>query len=160
VRSIRKEIFRALYGVFAPDPYLHDFSILANVFSSVLYKTGGSGIIISESRDTILNHRLDAEWFALKSSSNARDKMERLNSLTVLGKTDNVAGLEIADLAVRRSNARLSEERTTMTGVLWRKSCSATMPGNTWDTVLLYCLKRQRLAPAAPAPTPVVIPHR
>ena len=59
--SIRKEAFRALYGVFAPDPYLHAFSILAEVFCSGLDKTGSSGIIISESRDTVLNRRLEAE---------------------------------------------------------------------------------------------------
>ena len=98
--SIRKEAFRALHGVFAPDPYLHAFSILAKIFCSDLDKTGSSGIIISESRDTVLNRRLEAEWFALKSSSAAEDRMERLNSLTILGKNDNVAGLEIADLVV------------------------------------------------------------
>ena len=98
--SIRKEAFRALHGVFAPDLYLHAFSILAEVFSSDLDKTGSSGIIISEGRDSVLNRRLEAEWFALKSSSAAEAKMERVNSLTILGKNDNVAGLEIADLVV------------------------------------------------------------
>ena len=84
--SIRKEVFRALYGVFAPDPYLHAFSILVEVFCSDLGKTGSSGIIIAESRDTVLNRRLEAEWFALKSSSAAESSMERLSSLTILGK--------------------------------------------------------------------------
>ena len=98
--SIRKEVFRALHGVFAPDPYLHAFSILARVFCSDLDKTDSSGIIISEGRDTVLNRRLEAAWFALKSGSAPEAKMERLNSLTILGKNDNVTGLEIADLVV------------------------------------------------------------
>ena len=98
--AIHKEVFRALHGVFAPDSYLHAFSILAEVFCSDLDKTGSSGIIISESRDTVLNRRLESEWFALKSSIAMEDRMGRLNSLTILGKNDHVAGLEIADLVV------------------------------------------------------------
>ena len=112
--SIRKESFRALHGTFAPDPYLHAFSMLVEILCSDLAKIGSNGIVISESRDTALDRRLEAEWLTLKSGSTAKAAMERLDSPSIRGKKDNITGLEIADLVVspvgRRVTGRSNHE--------------------------------------------------
>lgn len=112
--AIRKKSFRALHGMFAPDPYLHAFSMLVEILCSDLAKIGSNGIVICENRDTALDRRLEAEWLTLKSDGRSETVMERLHSLSILGKGDNVTGLEIADLVVspvgRRVIGRLNHE--------------------------------------------------
>ena len=101
---IRKHPFRELHGMFAPDPYSYSFSILVERFCTDVVKTSGDGLIIAEGRDAALNLHLELEWANLKTGGTASHSpgivTDRLRSLSIRSKKDNIAGLEIADLVV------------------------------------------------------------
>lgn len=74
--------------------------MLAEIFCSELAKTDSNGIITSEGRDTVLDRCLEAKWHDLKFGGTSESMLERVNSLSIRGKKDNITGLEIADLVV------------------------------------------------------------
>jgi len=64
----------------------------------------GTGVIVAEQRDATLDRQLELAWLDLKISGTANLSPSAINrriqSLNLRGKTDNIAGLQLADLVV------------------------------------------------------------
>ena len=101
---IDKRQYRSLYGAFAPDPYLTAFTTLVEKYCRNALLPGECGTIIAEGRDPVLDRLLLAEWNRLRDGGTANDPTHidanRVQNLYLRRKTDNVAGLEIADLVI------------------------------------------------------------
>ena len=73
---------------------------------ALLFEIGrdGSGVIVAEKRDPTLDRQLDIAWSNLKIQGTryiqAKDIGSHIVGLNLRSKTDNVAGLQLADLVV------------------------------------------------------------
>jgi hypothetical protein len=101
--AIRKEDHLARYGVAALDPYMLSLDVLVERFCFEIGHTG-SGVIVAEKRDPTLDRELDIAWLNLKVQGTryvqARDIESRIVGLNLRSKTENIAGLQLADLVV------------------------------------------------------------
>lgn len=102
--AIRKDHHLSRYGVAALDPYLLSLDILVERFCMDVGRIGGGGLIVAEKRGATLDRQLDLAWLNLKIQGTryvqARDIEERIVGLNLRAKTDNIAGLQLADLVV------------------------------------------------------------
>ena len=102
--AVLKFQFRDLHGIFAPDPYLHSFATLVERFCLDVVQADGSGSIVVERRDSVLDKFVEAEWNSLKISGTvncpASVVTNRISALELRSKRDKIAGLEIADFVV------------------------------------------------------------
>lgn len=69
--AAQKYSYRAFYGAFTPDPYLHCFSVLVERLCGDLLQSGNSGLIIAEGRDPVLDRGVRAQWDDLKTAGAA-----------------------------------------------------------------------------------------
>jgi len=101
---IRKKDHLSRYGVAALDPYLMSLDILVERFCFDVGDVSGGGLIVSEKRDPTLDRELDLAWLNLKIQGTrylrAVDIERRILALNLRAKKDNIAGLQLADLAV------------------------------------------------------------
>jgi hypothetical protein len=101
--AIRKEDHLARYGVAALDPYMLSLDVLVERFCFEIGHAG-SGVIVAEKRDPTLDRELDIAWLNLKVQGTryvqARDIESRIVGLNLRSKTENIAGLQLADLVV------------------------------------------------------------
>ena len=101
--AIRKDAHLARYGVAALDPYLLSLDVLVERFC---FEIGfnGNGVIVAEKRDPTLDRQLDIAWLNLKIQGTrfvqAKDVERRIVGLNLRAKTDNISGLQLADLVV------------------------------------------------------------
>ena len=100
---IRKDEHLARYGLAALDPYLLCLNVLVERFCFELGKSG-SGVIVAEKRGPTLDRELDIAWLSLKIQgtryAKATDIETRIAGLSLRAKSENVAGLQLADLVV------------------------------------------------------------
>lgn len=100
---IRKDAHLSQYGVAALDPYLLSLDILVERFCFEV-GAGAKGIIVAERRDPILDGQLELAWLNLKMQGTryltASQIANRVQSLHLRAKKDNIAGLQVADLVV------------------------------------------------------------
>lgn len=88
----------------AVDPYLLSLDILVERFCFEIGNVAGGGIIYAEKRSPVLDRELDIAWLNLKVQgtrhvqANAID--ERIVGLITRPKSENIAGLQLADLVV------------------------------------------------------------
>lgn len=98
---IKKQSHFEKYGVAALDPYLLSFDNLLSVFMLEI-KKGDQGKIIAERRNSILDNQLELAWLNTKINgteiSTGSDIKERIENLYMVPKSQNEAGLQIADL--------------------------------------------------------------
>src|SRR5712692_291096 len=101
--AIRKDEHLSRYGVAALDPYMLSLDILVERFCFEIGRDG-SGVIVAEKRDPTLDRELDLAWLNLKIQGTrfvqAKDIESRIFGLNLRAKTDNIAGLQLADLVV------------------------------------------------------------
>ena len=101
--AIRKDAHLARYGVAALDPYMLSLDVLVERFCFEIGH-GGSGVIVAEKRDPTLDRELDIAWLNLKIQGTryvkAKDIESRVVGLNLRAKTENIAGLQLADLVV------------------------------------------------------------
>jgi hypothetical protein len=101
---IRKNDHLRRYGVAALDPYLLSLDILVERFCFDIGKTENGGLIIAEKRGSTLDRELDLAWLNLKIQGTrfvqATDIARRILALNLRAKSDNIAGLQLADLVV------------------------------------------------------------
>ncbi len=101
--AIRKDEHLARYGLAALDPYMLSLDILVERFCFDIGRDG-SGVIVAEKRDPTLDRELDLAWLNLKIQGTrfvqAKDIESRIFGLNLRAKTDNIAGLQLADLVV------------------------------------------------------------
>lgn len=101
---IRKNAHLARYGLAALDPYLLSLDILVERFCMEIGKVTDGGLIVAEKRGPVLDRELELAWMNLKIQGTryikARDIEERVMALNLRRKSDNIAGLQLADLVV------------------------------------------------------------
>ena len=88
----------------ALDPYLLSLDVLVELFCLDLGDVFGGGVIVAEKRDAVLDRQLDVAWLNLKIRGTrflqAKAIEKRLLGLNLRDKSENVAGLQLADLVV------------------------------------------------------------
>lgn len=100
---VKKEEHLSRYGVAALDPYLLSLDILVERLG---FEVGiqKQGIIVAEKRDSTLDNQLELAWLNLKVQGtrflSATDVKNRIASLNMRAKSENIAGLQLADLVV------------------------------------------------------------
>jgi hypothetical protein len=102
--AIRKDEHLTRYGVAALDPYFLSLDILVERFCFEIGAVSGGGVIVAECRDPVLDRELDVAWLNLKVQGtrymSAQQIIRRIIGLNLRTKTDNNAGLQLADLVV------------------------------------------------------------
>lgn len=98
---IKKQDHLRKYGLHALDPYLLSLSVLVERF---IFECGsGGGTIVAEGRNPTLNNALDLAFLDLKirgTSFIAPTKVQkRIHNFAIREKKDDIAGLQIADVA-------------------------------------------------------------
>jgi uncharacterized protein DUF3800 len=101
---IRKQAHLSRYGLAAVDPYLLSLDILVERFCMHIGEISKSGMIIAEQRGSTLDRQLELAWLNLRIQGTqymqAVEIDRRIQALTLRGKTENIAGLQLADLVV------------------------------------------------------------
>ncbi len=86
------------------DLYSLSFEFLLEVFHDEVHRTGGLGEIVAERREPEFDNRLDDNWdWYLKRGAgeiSGRQIRQRIKGLDLRSKSENIAGLQIADLVV------------------------------------------------------------
>lgn len=102
--AIHKSAHLSRYGLAAVDPYMLSLDILVERFCLDVGNVTRGGIIVAEKRDPVLDRGLDLAWLNLKITGTryvqAHDIDNRIGGLLLRAKTDNIAGLQLADLVV------------------------------------------------------------
>lgn len=102
--TIRKDDHLSRYGVAALDPYLLSLDLLVERFCFDVGKVPGGGLIVAERRGGTLDRELELAWLNLKIQGTrylqAKDIEDRILALNLRAKSDNLAGLQLADLVV------------------------------------------------------------
>jgi hypothetical protein len=101
---IRKDAHLSRYGLAALDPYFLSLDILVERFCMEIGNISSGGLIIAERRGSTLDHELDIAWLNLKIQGTrymqAQQIEKRVTSINLRSKSDNIAGLQLADLVV------------------------------------------------------------
>ncbi len=99
---IMKNKHFAKYGLEAKDPYLLSFD---NLINRLVFDLGDNekGKIVAESRDSLLDNQLEIAYLSARVEGTnkvqpAELKLKLNSSITFVRKSDNVAGIEIADM--------------------------------------------------------------
>lgn len=102
--AIRKDAHLSRYGLAAVDPYLLSLDIVIERFCFEIGKAPSGGIVIAERRGATLDRELELAWLNLKIQGTkyvkANDLAERISGFNLRRKSDNIAGLQLADLVV------------------------------------------------------------
>ncbi len=102
--AIRKDEHLSRYGIAALDPYLLSLDVLVERLCFEVGDVAGGGVIVAEKREPTLDRQLDVAWLNLKIQGTgflqAKAIERRVLGLNLRDKTDNIAGLQLADLVV------------------------------------------------------------
>ncbi len=92
-----------------------------------------AGSIVAEKRDPVLDRGLDLAWLNLKINGTrfvpAHDIDNRMGGLLLRAKSENIAGLQLADLVVCPSADTSWARLTRKTGGSWKASSAAAPRG-------------------------------
>ncbi len=102
--AIRKDEHLAKYGLSALDPYMLSFNILVERLCFEVGRVSRGGLIVAEERDPTLDRELELAYLDLKIQGTryiqAKDLNDRVAGLVLRSKSENIAGLQLADLVV------------------------------------------------------------
>lgn len=104
--AILKDEHFSRYGLAAADPYMLSFKLVVERFVFEVQARGRqqAGHIVAEARDETLDNELRLAWIDLRTSGteylSAADIRRRVSDLHIRDKSQNIAGLQIADLLV------------------------------------------------------------
>lgn len=102
--AVHKEHHLSRYGLAAVDPYLLSLDVVVEMFHRYLKRCDAAGLIIAEARDATLDRQLELAWLNLKIAGTRRVKahelQSRIKSLNLRSKSENIGGLQMADLVV------------------------------------------------------------
>ena len=102
--AIRKTSHLDRYGLAAMDPYLMSLDVLVERFCFEVGAMSRGGAIIAERRGYPLDQGLELAWERLRLQGTryvrSRDIEHRMAGLELRAKSENVAGLQLADLVV------------------------------------------------------------
>ena len=98
---IKKPAHLEKYGLEALDPYLLSFNTLLDAFIKTL-EEDEKGKIIAERRNNLLDNQLEFAWLNLKMNGiddiKGSEIHRKIETLSLVSKSANEAGLQIADL--------------------------------------------------------------
>lgn len=101
---VKKDAHLSRYGLAALDPYFLSLDILVERFCLEIGNVANGGIIIAERRNPTLDHELDLAWLNLKIQGTrylkANQIEKRITGLKLSAKSENIAGLQLADLVL------------------------------------------------------------
>ncbi len=101
---IKKDDHLSRYGLAAVDPYLLSLDILVERFCMEIGDVTDGGVIVAEKRGSVLDSELELAWLNLKIQGTryiqASQIDNRISALNLRRKTENIAGLQLADLVV------------------------------------------------------------
>ena len=99
---IRKDAHAARYGLAAIDPYMLSLHILVERFCFEIGDAEAGGLILAERRNPTLDHELELAFLDLKVRGTrylqAAQIERRIAGLSLRSKSENIAGLQLADL--------------------------------------------------------------
>ena len=126
--AIKKQEHLQKYGLGALDPYMLSLEVLVERFIFEVGTAGGT--IVAESRDETLNNALELAFLDLKIRGthyvSAKKIRERIRNFGIRRKSENVAGLQLADIIATPVGRH----------VLGRRSYPAyAATGDFWDSV-------------------------
>jgi hypothetical protein len=102
--AIRKTHHLGRYGDAATDPYLMSLDVLVERFCFEVGTARAGGVVVAERRGPELDARLEGAWAQLKRRGTryvrADDICGRLTGLELRAKSENLPGLQVADLVV------------------------------------------------------------
>lgn len=104
--GIKKDEHLKIYRLAAMDPYMLSLKILVERFVFEINARGGGekGVIVAESRDETLDNQLRLSWIDLRTGGTeyvpASEIRKHISELHIKEKSQNIAGLQIADLIV------------------------------------------------------------
>lgn len=104
--AIRKKLHVARYGMRALDPYHLSLSVLVErfIFAIRHHPNIDQGYIVAESRDEILDQKLQLAWMDLRLTGTnyvqGKEIRDRITNLFIRKKKENIPGLQMADLIV------------------------------------------------------------
>lgn len=100
--AIKKDAHFKKYGLAAIDPYMLSLDCIVERLVFELEEINQTGIIIAESRNSILDNELELAFLNLKvqgtSYVSASRVKKAVSQLSIKDKKENIAGLQIADL--------------------------------------------------------------
>ncbi len=100
--AIHKEGHLQRYGVSAINPYMLSLHVLVERLCFEIGNVSGGGSIVAERRGPTLDHELELAYLSLKVQGTrylrAVQIEDRINQLRLRKKSENVAGLQLADL--------------------------------------------------------------
>ena len=101
---MHKEESLGRYGLASVDPYLLCLDILVELFCFEIGDHKNGGVIVAEMRDRKLDRQLELAWQNLKINGTRRVRGsqidDRIAGMSLRSKSDNIAGLQLADLVV------------------------------------------------------------
>jgi hypothetical protein len=100
---VKKEKYKKRYGIRAIDPYLFCLEVLIERFIYELKEKNETGVIIAEARNSILDNQLEIAYLNIKVGGTRflrpKEIKEHIEGFYIKRKEENIAGLQIADLA-------------------------------------------------------------
>lgn len=102
--AIRKDDHLRHYGTAAIDLYRLSLHSLSEIFCDEIGAVRNGGMIVAESREPTLDQDLEYTWSSLRRRGSGYSSIEkirdRISSLTLHSKRENIAGLQLADLVI------------------------------------------------------------
>ena len=105
--TIEKKSYLDSHGVAALDPYMLGMFVLVEQFCKDVGKVENekqAGMIVAETRGPVLDKNLSLAWENIKTNgtrlAQAKEINNRITELRLRSKSDNLAGLQLADLVV------------------------------------------------------------
>jgi hypothetical protein len=99
---IRKDEHLKRYGLSALDPYMLSLHVLIERFCFEVGRTVGGGLVVAERRNPTLDHELELAFLNLRVRGThylqAAEIERRVAGLTLRAKSENLPGLQVADL--------------------------------------------------------------
>jgi hypothetical protein len=145
--GIRKDHHLRQYGIAAIDPYLLSLRCLVERF---VYSLGirEEGLIVAEARDETLNNELRLAWIDIRTSGTeyvqAAEIRRKVKDLHIREKSENIAGLQLADLIVSPLGAFSWESSAIRIGKLFARSFGLTGEDTMKASGWLCCQKEGR----------------
>lgn len=151
--AILKDDHLRRYGIAAIDPYMLALRVLVERFVYEIKSSEGekSGFIIAESRDETLDNQLRLAWMDLRTSGteyvSASALRKYVTDLKIKKKTEDVAGLQVADLVVSPIGRHILVNSPRKIGKLFRGNSGAALQESIWGMVLLFYQEKLKRRP-------------
>lgn len=150
---IKKDDHLKKYGLAAIDPYTLSLKVLVErfIFEIKTKRSAEKGIIIAEARDETLDNQLRLSWMELRTSGteylSATEVRRYLGELHIKSKSNNIAGLQIADMIVSPIGRHVLGKPEKADWEIIRKKFRRSLDGRYKGYGLVVLPKKEEAAP-------------